>query len=188
MTRQLAVSLVVGGLAGAILLALQAASVAGDSISLERVEKGLEIAPVPLNLTGKDRALVGLGSYIVNAQSGCSDCHTCPSSSSTTASLSGGLSLVNTNNYLAGGRHIGSAISKNITPDASGRPAGYSLEEFKEVLRKGRSPRTGLELEVMPWPMYHNMNDLDIKAIYEYLRAIPRAVPGVCDPSPSPTK
>ena len=32
-----------------------------------KVEIGLEIAPVPLNFEGKDRGLVGLGSYIVNA-------------------------------------------------------------------------------------------------------------------------
>ncbi len=32
-----------------------------------RIQRGLEIAPVQLNLDGKNRALVGLGSYIVNA-------------------------------------------------------------------------------------------------------------------------
>ncbi|MBV9225301.1 MAG: hypothetical protein JOY85_14810, partial [Acidobacteriaceae bacterium] len=32
-----------------------------------KVRRGFEIAPVPLNLKGKDRYLVGLGSYIVNA-------------------------------------------------------------------------------------------------------------------------
>jgi hypothetical protein len=33
-----------------------------------RIQCGFEITPVPLNLEGKNRALVGLGSYIVNAQ------------------------------------------------------------------------------------------------------------------------
>jgi hypothetical protein len=37
---------------------------------------GLNIAPVYLNLTGKDPTLVGLGSYIVNAQADCNGCHT----------------------------------------------------------------------------------------------------------------
>ena len=36
------------------------------------------IAPVPLNLRGKNPALVGLGSYLVNAVGGCNDCHTNP--------------------------------------------------------------------------------------------------------------
>lgn len=34
------------------------------------------IPPVPLNVKGKDHALVGLGSYIVNAQADCNGCHT----------------------------------------------------------------------------------------------------------------
>jgi hypothetical protein len=33
-----------------------------------RVQIGLNISPVNLNLTGLDRGLVGKGSYIVNAQ------------------------------------------------------------------------------------------------------------------------
>ena len=37
----------------------------GDDDS--RVQEGLEMAPVHLDLHGKDRALVGLGSYLVNA-------------------------------------------------------------------------------------------------------------------------
>src|SRR5260370_12576276 len=41
-----------------------------------RIEQGFDIAPVPLNLAGKDRALVGLGSYSVNAQADCDGCHT----------------------------------------------------------------------------------------------------------------
>ena len=44
----------------------------------ERIARGFEIAPVPLNLEGKDRDLVGLGSYFVNAVGGCNDCHTNP--------------------------------------------------------------------------------------------------------------
>src|SRR5713226_7743932 len=40
-----------------------------------RIQRGLEIAPVQLNLDGKNRALVGLGSYIVNAHVPCNECH-----------------------------------------------------------------------------------------------------------------
>jgi hypothetical protein len=35
----------------------------------------------------------------------------------------------------------------------------------------------------MPWPVYKNMTDLDLRAIYEYLRAIP-SLPD--NPKPSP--
>jgi hypothetical protein len=40
-----------------------------------RIQRGFEIAPVSLNLQGKNRALVGLGSYIVNAVGDCNGCH-----------------------------------------------------------------------------------------------------------------
>src|SRR5438552_7592360 len=43
-----------------------------------RIRQGFEIAPVPLHFKKKDHDLVGLGSYIVNAQGGCNDCHTNP--------------------------------------------------------------------------------------------------------------
>jgi hypothetical protein len=42
--------------------------------SESRIERGFEIAPLPLNLDGKNRELVGLESYLVNA-GGCNDCH-----------------------------------------------------------------------------------------------------------------
>jgi hypothetical protein len=40
------------------------------------IQIGFKIAPVPLKLEGKDRDLVGLGSFIVNAQADCNGCHT----------------------------------------------------------------------------------------------------------------
>jgi hypothetical protein len=40
-----------------------------------KIQEGLAISPVPLNLVGRDRNLVGLVSYIVNAQAVCNDCH-----------------------------------------------------------------------------------------------------------------
>jgi len=32
----------------------------------------------------------------------------------------------------------------------------------------------------MPWPIFRNMNDHDILAIYTYLSSIPHAEPGAC--------
>src|SRR5262245_19352846 len=47
----------------------------------DRIKKGLQIAEQQLNLDlkGKKRDQVGLGSYLVNAVGGCNDCHSCPS-------------------------------------------------------------------------------------------------------------
>ncbi len=51
----------------------------GDNDEEQLVKIGYAIAPVPLNLERKDpehRRLVGLGSFIVNAQADCNGCHT----------------------------------------------------------------------------------------------------------------
>src|SRR5262245_33630615 len=50
----------------------------GQNSSESQIQTGFAIVPVPLNLHGKNRALVGLGSYYVNAVVGCNDCHTSP--------------------------------------------------------------------------------------------------------------
>src|SRR4029077_1309041 len=47
----------------------------GDGGEETRAMRGFEIAPAPLNLRGKDRHLVGLGSYLVNAVGSCNMCH-----------------------------------------------------------------------------------------------------------------
>jgi hypothetical protein len=49
----------------------------GDDNSEESlIQQGFAIAPVHLNLAGKNRDLVGLGSYLVNAVGDCNGCHT----------------------------------------------------------------------------------------------------------------
>lgn len=76
----------------------------------------------PLDLHGKNRALVGLGSYIVNAQSGCNDCHI-------------GNRGDNHGLYLAGGRFFGPVGPvPNLTPDDSGLPNGLTLQQFLSLI------------------------------------------------------
>jgi hypothetical protein len=156
----------------------QTVIIGGDAA---RIAKGLQIAPVPLNFEGKNKQLVGLGSYIVNAQAACNDCHTCPSYAPGHNPFEGGDGQINATNYLAGGVPFGPEIvSANITPDENGLPAGLTFEEYLELIRTGRDPEDGEILQVMPWPIFRNMNRSDIRAIYEYLRAIPHAEPGKC--------
>jgi hypothetical protein len=141
-----------------------------------RVQRGFAIAPVELNLRGKNRELVGLGSYIVNAQGACNDCHTCPPFTPDHDPYTGGDGVPNAANYLAGGTAFGPFVSRNITPDASGKPAGLSREEFIELMHKGHDPdNPGELLQVMPWPVYGRMLNRDLAAVYEYLRSIPHA-------------
>jgi hypothetical protein len=84
---------------------------------------------------------------------------------------------------MAGGRQFGPdpvdkhiVYSANITPDGKGKPAGLTPAQFLEVIRTGHDPYPdypGRLLQVMPWPLYHWKTDLELTAMYEYLRAIP---------------
>jgi hypothetical protein len=83
---------------------------------------------------------------------------------------------------------FGPFISRNLTPDpTSGLPADLTFEQFKLVMRTGvdldnvppHVPSDALDLlQVMPWPVYQDMTDHDLLAIYRYLSAIPHAEPG----------
>lgn len=166
--------------------AAAAAAQADAAMAASHVAIGLRIAPVPLDLAGKPVGKVGLGSYIVNAQGGCNDCHTSPPYAAGGDPFLGQKMVVNAANYLAGGVHFGPFISRNITPDATGKPAGLTLDEFIHVLRTGEDPdEPGTLLQVMPWPVYGQMSDHDLEAIWWYLSAIPHAEPGQ-PPAPSP--
>ena len=162
---------------------------AARASEIEQILRGFEIAPVSLNLKGKDWALVGLGSYLVNT-TGCNDCHTHPNWASPGNPYTGEKEQINTAQYMSGGRVFGPttapiAISANITPNKKGLPAGLDWLGFREVMRTGHDPRDadGDILQIMPWPLYRWKTDRDLKAMYEYLRAIPHLAD---NPSPSP--
>jgi hypothetical protein len=171
-----------------------------------RVKIGFRIAPVPLNLDGKDRELVGLGSYLVNAVGDCNGCHTASPPQEYAPGGNphfGQPKVVDQTTYLGGGYDFGPLIpgtahivSRNLTPDKTGRPeGGRTLEEFREIMRTGVDldhlhptcaadpatwtsdcvppPFNGDLLQIMPWPNFQNMSDHDLRAIYEYLSAIP---------------
>src|SRR5882672_5254270 len=101
-----------------------------------RALRGLQLAPVPLNMVGKDPTQVGLGAYIVNAIGGCNDCHSNPSYDPTGDPFRGLAKKFNTAGYLGGGQAFGPFTSRNITPDATGEVAG-SLANFTQIMRTG---------------------------------------------------
>lgn len=170
-----------------------------------RITLGLELAPVPLNMEGKDRALVGLGSYLVNAVASCNDCH---SAGPKTLYVPGGNPFfgqptkINPATYMGGGQDFGPLlptpdsphiVSRNLTPDKSRLPeGGRPFTEFYQILKTGTDldhlhppcsttvttnclppPFDGNLLQIMPWPTFKNLSEHDIRAIYEYLGAIP---------------
>ena len=175
------------------LIATAAVSVAAaggvrDFLNSENpVKRGYAIVPpgVVLNLAGKNRELVGLGSYVVNT-SGCVDCHSHPTYSPGGDPFKGEPERLNAEEYLSGGRQFGPQItSANITPDSTGKPAGLTRREFIQMMRTGHNPKDppGSIVQVMPWPVYGKKTELELTAMYEYLRAIP-SLPDNTHPGP----
>ena len=160
-----------------------------EHIEKNRIDRGFDIAPVHLNLEGKRRDLVGLGSYLVNAIGGCNDCHTQPSYAPGGDPFMGQPKKVNAKNYLAGGQPL-ALLSREISlPRRTACLRDTRLRNLRRLLRTGidmdhQHPQFGPLLQVMPWPTYPSMSDHDLRAIYEYLRAIPPAEPGTAPATP----
>jgi hypothetical protein len=131
-----------------------------------RFERGFEIAPVPLNIEGKDPALVGLGSYLVNASSGCNDCH---SAGPQTEYLPGRNPFfgqpvkINPATYLGCGRDFGPLlptpgsphmVSRNLTPDKNRAARGRA--HFRSV---SRDPQDGRRSRSRASSLHNRSND-----------------------------
>ena len=130
---------------------------ADDDDTDSRIRIGFEIAPVPLKLHGKNRALVGLGSYLVNAVGDCNGCHTSGGPPNFDYAPGGNpyfgqKAVVDPTVYLSGGQNFGpvgtptgpngyqgpAMIARNLTPDKNGLPeGGHTLSQFKQILRHG---------------------------------------------------
>lgn len=119
--------------------------------------------------------------------------------------------VINPATYLGGGRDFGPVvpgsadiISRNLTPDKTGLPeGGRTFAEFVQIMRTGvdldslhptcptgvvntgciPAPFRGDLLQTMHWPGLRNLTDHDLRAIFEYLSAIP-CVAG--SPAPGP--
>ncbi len=115
---------------------------------------GMAIAPVQLNMSGKDPQLVGLGSYLVNAIGDCNGCHNGGGPPNFNYAAGGNpyfvpssfflgtpipfSAKVDPTVYLSGGSDFGPVgtptgpsmyqgpdiIARNLTPDKNGLPAG----------------------------------------------------------------
>ena len=147
-----------------------------------------------MNLHRKNKELVGEGSYIVNVFE-CNGCHSAgpqnqytPTGNPYTLSPPFVKEETNPLTYLGGGRVFVLAgvniISRNLTPDKSGLPiGGDTFQEFRNTIRTGvdpdnlhpalPAPFNGALLQIMPWPALRHLTEHDLRAIYEYLSAIP---------------
>lgn len=102
------------------------------------------------------------GAQLVNL-AGCPDCHTPQVRGETVPGmeLAGGISLSGP---------WGSVSAANLTPDASGI-SYYDEALFLEVIRTGQVKARALS-PIMPFMVYKNLTDDDLKAMFAYLRTL----------------
>jgi cytochrome c553 len=101
-------------------------------------------------------ATAGYGRYLADV-SGCHGCH--------------GFGL-------SGGKVAG---PDNLPPASNLTPAGlrsWSERDFVRALREGRRPDGSSINEFMPWRSYASMSDLDLQALWLYLRSVPPKASG----------
>lgn len=114
--------------------------------------------------------MVKYGAYMWNA-SACMDCHT---------PMDKGQFVMQ--KMMAGGRtfDLGSFVvtSANITMDTATGIGKWTEQMFLDKFKNYRdgaaySSNPGKNNSIMPWSMYANMTDFDIKAIYRFLQTLP---------------
>jgi hypothetical protein len=114
--------------------------------------------------------MVKYGEYMMNAAA-CMDCHTPQEKGQFVMQK-----------YMAGGHFFDlgtfQVTSANITPDSATGIGKWTEQMFLDKFKNYRDPATytsnpGKNNSIMPWTLFANMDDFDIKAIYRYLRTIP---------------
>jgi mono/diheme cytochrome c family protein len=150
---------------------------------------GAGAAPSP-NATRVER-----GRYLVSIAA-CHDCHTPKVDAQMTPDPKRLLSgrPATTNPPMQGTAWAGpwgNSYAANLTPDReTGIGGRYTEAAFIKTIRTGVKPEGEQLAPPMPWPVYRNMTDEDLKAIYAYLTTLPavknivRAAPPIT-PKPS---
>jgi len=81
----------------------------------------------------------------------------------------------------------GVSYARNLTPDQNTGIGSWSEETFIKAIRTGKHMGVSRPiLPPMPWEVYRQMTDQDLKAIYAYLRTIPAISNPTPDPLPPP--
>ena len=79
----------------------------------------------------------------------------------------------------------GISYTANLTPDQNTGLGIWTEDMFLKAIRTGRHMGVSRPiLPPMPWPVYRNATDADLKAIYAYLRTIKPIVNHVPDAEP----
>ena len=159
-------------------------------------------APAKTRAAGKLSPAAERGKYLVSVLA-CNDCHTPKKMGPNgpepdmTKFLSGyveeklppapptsGPWMVHANGQLtAWAGPWGTSFTKNLTPDTNTGIGSWSEETFVKAIRTGKHMGVSRPiLPPMPWDVYRNLTDADLKAVYAYLRTIP----AIRNPQPDP--
>jgi len=93
------------------------------------------------------------------------------------------MSVAATNTAWAG--PWGTSFTANLTPDEETGIGSWSADTFVQALRTGKHMGIGRPiLPPMPWPMYSQLEEADLRAIFAYLRSIPPIENRVPEPLP----
>jgi cytochrome c553 len=67
----------------------------------------------------------------------------------------------------------GISYAANLTPDPlTGIGKRYTEAKFIQTIRSGKKPEGEPLLPPMPWPVYRNMTDEDLKSVFAYLMTL----------------
>jgi mono/diheme cytochrome c family protein len=121
-----------------------------------RIDEASRLAPKPVDLAQLGDP-VERGRHMV-LLADCAGCHTSWTSRRMPGMLAGG-------NLIERGDRT--AFSSNLTPHPSGVP--YDAESFVQVMRTGKA---GGMSPLMPWVVFRNLSDADLRAIHAYLQSL----------------
>lgn len=163
------------------------------------------LVPAPVQ-AGAPEDPVARGRYLVKIM-GCNDCHTPwhlgpngpepdmsrelsghPEDLAVTAppALGGAWQWAGAGTNTAFAGPWGVSFTANLTPDPETGLGRWTPETFVAAIRSGRHEGQGRPiLPPMPWPMYRNATDADLRAVFAYLQSIPKVrnrVPQPIDP------
>ena len=79
----------------------------------------------------------------------------------------------------------GISLAANLTPDEETGIGTWTEAQFVDTIRNGRHQGRGRQLlPPMPWPALAQMQDADLKAVFAYLRTLPKVRNRVPEPVP----
>ncbi len=79
----------------------------------------------------------------------------------------------------------GISFAANLTPDVDTGIGSWTEQQFLDTLRNGRHQGRGRQLlPPMPWQIFGQMTDADLKAIFAYLKSLPPLKNKVPEPIP----